>query len=154
MATQQEIDGRSTGSHPLIGLLRQEERVCTQLLSLSRKLREAGSGKEFEQVDALLRERDSVLKDLLSLEDQIRQKQDAVAGMTDAEKEQGRTLAGVIAELVAKTSVLDQETRGTLQREKQATLDSLQNLQIGRSLEGQYRRAERGHGGSFVDVRE
>lgn len=154
MAPQQEIDGRSTDGHPLIGLLQQEEAVCAHLLRLSRQLHEAGIGKEFEQVDALLQERESVLKELLSLEDQMRQKQDAVAGMADADKEQGRILAGSIAELVATISTLDQKTQGTLQREKQATLHSLQNLQIGRTLEGHYRRAERGHGGSFVDVRE
>ena len=68
--------------------------------------------------------------------------------------DQGRELAGRITALVAEIGALDQESQRKLQRVKQSTLDSLQNLQIGRSLEGQYRRAERGHGGSFVDVRE
>jgi len=143
-----------TETDSILEMLQRELDLCGRLQQVSQELHNRTQARQFDKLDTVMQDRAAVLQELQSVDDRIRDCQETMQTISQEQQAQGRAVAEQIVQLLVQISQLDEETEKALQEQKETVLQGLKNLNIGKSLDDQYRSAERGAGGSFVDVRE
>jgi hypothetical protein len=152
-----DVDSENTkpqSFETVLALLQAERDICRQLLELSALMHQHVQEDAFDQVPPLVEQRAVVIQQLQSSDSSLRELGNTLTGFSTEEQAAGREIAQEIAACIEKIATLDRTSEQILQDKKHSVLQDLQNLSVGKSLEQEYRSAERGTGGSFVDVRE
>ena len=122
-------------------------------MRLTNDIVDAVQGADMAAANTSLEARSAIVRKLEEIQEELRTLGRVEPSLTRETKRALQEKADQISRQLQQVTMLDRQCRSDLEQAKKTVLDELQHLQVGKTLEDEYTRAEQG-GGSFVDIVE